>query len=350
MVGWSGLGIYAAFCAAGGCLHFQFGSRKRLLAANAAAATPPTTAGPQAQVQATSTAVTTALPQLPHLNLSLPAKFSTASTLLAGGALLVARQSKNAVQTAGWGLATLLFLPLNLTGVEVLPPTLFGSLIPPAVRKLGTFLCVSSATVVGLVALRRFHSDSTAFVLVSALGSVPLALEVGDYVLCHREVVEKRLRATVERWTSGDAGTLTCLDSYLNDLIASLLNQRSDNRTGPFNAAAVKKICREEHRKHAVELRQALGDDLRAEGSVFVKSAAAFFDEGVCCAAHFLDLRRGSQLLLILVVVVCQIAREHSDTWRTYGRAADWGDSPVISVRRRHFRCCEQARGTAQQH
>ena len=273
MVGWSGLGIYAAFCAAGGCLHFQFGSRKRLLAT---AAAPPTAAGqsipaadPEAQAQATAVTSITPLPQLPQLSLSLPAKFSAASTLLAGGALLAARQSKNAVQTAGWGLATLLFLPLNLTGIEVLPPVLFGSLIPPAVRKLGTFLCVTSATVVGLVALRRFHADSTAFVLVSALGCAPMALEVGDYVLCHRDLVEKRLRATVARWTSGDAGTLTCIDSYLNDLITALLNKRSDSRTSPFNAAAVKKICREEHRKHAVELRQALGDDLRTEGSVF---------------------------------------------------------------------------------
>jgi hypothetical protein len=217
---WAALGVYAASCGCAGCAHFHFASQRRRTVAAAdntapapaAMQTAPTTAGDNIFNAAAARAN---VPALPPLELSFPAKFAVGTTFAASTALLTYRQSKNGVQTLGWGLASLLFLPLNLTSVEALPPTVLNVAVPPPLRKLGSFLCACSMAVVGVLALRRFYSDSACYVAVNALAAAPLAFEVSDWVVRHRRQVQERVDNAVNRWTSADGGVLRSLDVYV---------------------------------------------------------------------------------------------------------------------------------------
>ena len=253
---WAALGVYAASAGCAGCAHFHFAlQRRRAIGAAGADSTAPAPAAMQSEPTTAGDNTTAAgdvvaaanPPALPPLELSFPAKFAFGTTLAASTALLTYRQSKNGVETLGWGLASLLFLPLNLTGVEIVPPMVLNVAVPPSLRKLGSFLCACSMTVVGVVAVRRFYSDSACYVAVNTLAAAPLALEVGDWVVRHHRQVQERVDAAVRRWTSADGGVLRSLDVYVTCccrlLFRSPLHVRGSNRVARGPAAASANRC-----------------------------------------------------------------------------------------------------------
>ena len=244
--GWGKLGVYAAACCSVGCIYW---ARQRSIASapeNNHATAPRLEAGdapPNVDEENDDNAVVldndeaaaqgdadrdgdggdddvggdlaiAPVHSLPSLHLSAPAKFSSVSTLVGTTAFLGYRQTQNAVRTLGLGLASLIWLPLNATGMR-LPATVLNIAVPPPLRKVGTFLFACSTSVVGLLAMRHLYSDSATFVLINVMGSVPLLLETGDWVLQHREQVESRVRHAVQRWTSSQDGSLAFVDEYV---------------------------------------------------------------------------------------------------------------------------------------
>ena len=221
MANWGSLGLYAATAASIGCVRFHFDLKRRQQAAPATLATPPSQGAeddPENMrlVVNNERHVADEDPMtLPALRLSSVAKVAAGTTFVSSAALLAYKQTKSVTEAAGWALGSALLLPLNYTGIEVMPPDALNIHIPITFRKLGSFLFMCSVSAISLITLRRLYSDATSFLLVNALGLIPLGLEVGDWGIRHRKRVQARFNAAVSRWSQGGAATF--LDQYVDD-------------------------------------------------------------------------------------------------------------------------------------
>lgn len=208
------------------------------------------------------------------LTVSAPAKFTAATVTVASTGLLAIRQTKNVLQAAGFALASLALIPLNLTGVSVDLPPLLGIYVPPNFRKLGSFSFLCSLTVVSALSMRRLYTDSTKFAIVATMGLFPLLLEVGDWSIKHWDHVQARLHAILKRWTT-EADTLFMLSAYLNELIEKILRLESmhdEAKLGNqacgfvFSKNQIQRVCKAHHGAKAAQLRRAVHMDLSHEG------------------------------------------------------------------------------------